>query len=248
MKSISCCSAAASSSVDALTLSISPLRPCVPLFQASMPSSTSSLWWMTSTGPSMRGVRSGPVTTTAISSRRSFSGSRPLISQSSQTRFWSLFFRVAAGAAAVGVDGFGHRAIVVDDPARERASLRAKLDCAMSAPLSASLLFTLAFAARAGRRPGREVLAGHAPGAPCGAPSRRGAARLRAGHHARGAPEGGRLHDRQDPLRPARDGLGRGGAAGLDPAGRPRSAQQGCCWTGWAAACCSSWRCWPPSR
>ena len=92
---------------------------------------------MTSTGPSMRGVRSGPVTTTAISSRRSFSGSRPLISQSSQTRFWSLFFS-AAGALQW---------------TRRRSGLwiRASGDCRRCPKLrrrmSASLILTYAFAA-----------------------------------------------------------------------------------------------------
>ncbi len=41
-KASSSASAWASVSVDALTLSIRPERPCVPLFQLSMPSSTAS--------------------------------------------------------------------------------------------------------------------------------------------------------------------------------------------------------------
>ena len=53
------------------TRSIRPLLPWVPLFQASMPSSTASLWWMANTGPSTRTVSSGSVTTTAISMMRS---------------------------------------------------------------------------------------------------------------------------------------------------------------------------------
>ena len=47
-----CCSACSSVTVDALTLSIRPLRPWVPLFQASILSSVSSDWWMANTGPS----------------------------------------------------------------------------------------------------------------------------------------------------------------------------------------------------
>ena len=88
---MSCAWASSSVTVDALTLSIRPLRPCVPLFQASMASSSASLWWITSTGPSMRSSKSGPVTITAISMMRSSSGFRPVISQSSQTKFWSDF-------------------------------------------------------------------------------------------------------------------------------------------------------------
>ncbi len=41
-----------------------------------------------------------------------------------------------------------------------------------------------------------------------------------------------------------RDGLEHGAAAGLDLAGRPRPAQQACCWLGSAAAWCSNWCCW----
>ncbi|KAG1242027.1 hypothetical protein G6F65_023218 [Rhizopus arrhizus] len=82
-------SACASDTVDALTLSIRPLLPWVDLFQLSMASSRLSGWWITSTGPSATTVRSGSVTTTATSMMRSFSGSRPVISMSSQTRRFS---------------------------------------------------------------------------------------------------------------------------------------------------------------
>src|SRR3990167_5225940 len=88
-KVINCSWACSSVVVDALTLAIRPLLPCVPLFQASILSSKASLWWITRTGPSMRHSRLGPVTMTAISMMRSTSGSRPVISQSSQTRFLS---------------------------------------------------------------------------------------------------------------------------------------------------------------
>src|SRR6218665_1361278 len=110
-KAMICCSACASVTPDALTLSINPLRPWVPLFQASILSSHSCDWWMTSTGPAMRGSRFGPVTTTAISSKRSASGVRPVISQSSQTTFWSDFASVhglggvVSGMARIVADG-----------------------------------------------------------------------------------------------------------------------------------------------
>src|SRR6218665_28042 len=126
-KAMICCSACASVMPDALTLSINPLRPWVPLFQASILSSHSCDWWMTSTGPAMRGSRFGPVTTTAISSKRSVSGVRPVISQSSQTRFWSDFASVhglgggVSGMARIVADGLawvgglaGGRGLVVD--------------------------------------------------------------------------------------------------------------------------------------
>ena len=47
-------------------------------------------------------LRSAPVTMTAISMRRSVSGSRPVISQSSQTRFWSLFGEGGGGRGGYG--------------------------------------------------------------------------------------------------------------------------------------------------
>ncbi|CFN75716.1 Uncharacterised protein [Bordetella pertussis] len=83
------CSAWASPSVDALTFSIRPLLPWVDLFQLSMASSRLSGWCTTSTGPSATTVRSASVTTTATSMMRSFSGSSPVISISSQTRRFS---------------------------------------------------------------------------------------------------------------------------------------------------------------
>src|SRR5947207_3413349 len=66
-----------------------PLLPCVPLFQASMPSRVASLWCTANTGPSTRATICGSVTTTAISMMRSRAGSRPVISRSIQIRFWS---------------------------------------------------------------------------------------------------------------------------------------------------------------
>ena len=88
--SITWASAWASSMVDALTRSIRPLRPWVPLFHASIASSAASLWCTAKTGPSTRRPSCGSVTTTAISMMRSVSGTSPVISRSIQTRFWSL--------------------------------------------------------------------------------------------------------------------------------------------------------------
>src|SRR5574344_521990 len=51
--------------------------------------SSASLWWITSTGPGTRTCSCASVTTTAISMMRSVLGLRPVISQSSQTRFRS---------------------------------------------------------------------------------------------------------------------------------------------------------------
>src|SRR5471032_870905 len=90
MKALSASSASASVTVDALTRSTRPERPCVPLFHASIFSSVSSLWWMANTGPSASTFRCMSVTTTATSMMRSVSGSRPVISMSTQTRFISL--------------------------------------------------------------------------------------------------------------------------------------------------------------
>src|SRR5471032_3165164 len=90
MKAISASSASASVTVDALTRSIRPERPCVPLFHASILSSVSSLWWIANTGPSASTFRCMSVTTTATSMMRSVSGSRPVISMSTRTRFISL--------------------------------------------------------------------------------------------------------------------------------------------------------------
>src|SRR4051794_8309171 len=82
---------------------------------------------MARTGPSMRGSRLGPVTTTAISMRRSISGSSPVISQSIQMRFWSLLSSVGTASGAASVMG---------------CDCRRKLP-----PMSPSYLMTLAFAA-----------------------------------------------------------------------------------------------------
>jgi len=51
----------------------------------------------------MRGSSAGPVTITAISISRSTSGSSPVISQSSQIRFWSLL-PSAAGVGLIASD------------------------------------------------------------------------------------------------------------------------------------------------
>src|SRR5712691_6094584 len=85
-----CSSAAASVSTEAFTLSISPERECVLLFQSSMASRTASGWRTTRTGASESVFSCESVTTIAISMMRSLSGSSPVISISNQTRlFWS---------------------------------------------------------------------------------------------------------------------------------------------------------------
>jgi hypothetical protein len=82
-------SAVASSTVEALTRSVKPLRPWVAVFQASMPARTASLWCTANTGPSILTFSCGSVTTTAISMIRSRSGTRPVISRSIQIRLLS---------------------------------------------------------------------------------------------------------------------------------------------------------------
>jgi hypothetical protein len=47
----------------------------------------------------MRGSKLGPVITTAISIKRSLSGSKPVISQSNQIKFWSFLASKTAGLA-----------------------------------------------------------------------------------------------------------------------------------------------------
>ena len=81
-----CAVATVSSKVEAFTLSIKPLRLCVPWFHASMPANTTSDWWITSTGDSPSTFNSASVTTTASSKMRSLSGNKPLISISSQIK------------------------------------------------------------------------------------------------------------------------------------------------------------------
>src|SRR5665647_1018268 len=91
---------------------------------------------MTSTGPSMRGSSFGPVTTIAISMIRLHSGSRPVISQSSQTRFWSDL----ASAAIVGGGFVGCMSRIVADGINSPAMTD-------SFPASSpSLMLTYAFA------------------------------------------------------------------------------------------------------
>src|SRR5260221_12849191 len=83
-------STSASSNRDDLTLSISPVRAWVLLFQSSMASRTASGWRTTKTGASETVFNRESVTTIAISMMRSLSGSSPVISMSNQRRlFWS---------------------------------------------------------------------------------------------------------------------------------------------------------------
>jgi hypothetical protein len=160
-------------------------------------------------------LRSGPVTTTAISMRRSFSGSRPLISQSSQTRFWSFFFRVGGGRGR-RVKGSGIAGVDSRPHARTKLAachvLFAHLHLAFAAALLAGLLVKFWLASRQVRHVARHR--GAVPGP------------FAADRVARRAPEGRRLHRRQVALRPARDGLERGRAAGMDAARRPDALNQ----------------------
>src|SRR3989344_1427798 len=134
-KAMICFSASSSVTVEAFTLSMRPLRPWVPLFQASILPSSSSDWWIAKTGPSMRGSRLGPVTMTAISRRRSVSGARPVILQSSPTRVWSDL----ASAGGVGLLASNMARIVAD-------GLNSPL-MPTSDAFSPALALTLAFAA-----------------------------------------------------------------------------------------------------
>src|SRR5690606_20880104 len=158
---------------------------------------------MTSTGPSTRVARSGEVTTTAISSRRSFSGSSPLISQSSQTRFWSLRARVVDAGAAGTVAGpvrpvFSAVLLIVRlspngyPPSGTPAP--APIDFRDGLPLHD--LVDRVCCPAAGR-PGGAPVAGQPPGTPCLAPPRTGPGRLCRDGVCRGAPQGSRLHHRQ---------------------------------------------------
>src|SRR5574343_783879 len=200
--------ALASSTVEALTRSIRPLRPWVPLFHASMASRTSSLWCTAITGPSTRTVIWGSVTTTAISMMRSVAGSSPVISMSSQTRFWSLRGRVSLLMGSPCRPGFsdiglGGESRDVRQPAHPRLH-RGPGHVAGAAPLAVE-----------------------PPDPPRRPPPRGPARRLRRHRERRGPPQGGRLHHR--PPAPGHLGgrLGRRGAAGLDAAGRPGRPQPG---------------------
>ena len=73
-------------SADALTLSISPERPCVPWFHESIAASVASSWCTTHTGASATVTSDASVTTSATSMTRSVSGLRPVISRSIQIR------------------------------------------------------------------------------------------------------------------------------------------------------------------
>src|SRR5260221_528014 len=78
-------STSASVRFEARTFSTSPDLPWVALFHESIPSSTSSDWWITYTGASAIVLRSASVTTIATSRMRSRSGTRPDISMSIHT-------------------------------------------------------------------------------------------------------------------------------------------------------------------
>src|SRR5215208_1288590 len=99
---------------------------------------------MTSTGPSILGSRLGPVTITAISSRRSTSGSSPVISQSIQMRFWSLLGRLA-GAVGTSSDIL---AIVADGLNFSAMSASYTLTLAFAAFLLAGLIVKFWLASR----------------------------------------------------------------------------------------------------
>ncbi len=137
-KASSSASACASVSVEALTLSIRPERPWVPLFQLSIASSTASSWWITSTGPSARICSSESVTTTATSMMRSFSGDSPVISISSQTRLFSLLTDLTAGGAeagaAAGTEAAGLELVIGlrEDRIAERWEYRASASWALA--------------------------------------------------------------------------------------------------------------------
>jgi hypothetical protein len=133
----------------------------------------------------------GPVTTTAISMMRSTSGSRPVISQSSQTRFWSLFPKGGAEGCAAIVSAI--RAIVADGLNSGWMPLSFPWTLAFAAFLLAGLGVKFWLATR-------QVRTSRATATPC-RPVRR--------HRLAGrAPEGRRLHRRQVARRPARDGFG----------------------------------------
>ena len=89
-KASSSASTAASSSVDARTRAVSPERPWVPVFHASIASSTASAWCTTSTGACATVRNWLSVTTSATSMMRSRSGSSPVISMSTQMRLSAL--------------------------------------------------------------------------------------------------------------------------------------------------------------
>src|ERR1044071_6320262 len=79
-------SASASLICDWRTRSVSPDAPWCLVFQSSMAARISSVWWITSSGPTAISVSCPSVRIVAISMIRSRSGSSPVISMSSQTR------------------------------------------------------------------------------------------------------------------------------------------------------------------
>src|SRR5574343_88473 len=216
--SITRASASASDTSLALTRSIRPLLPWVPLFQLSMPSSTASVWWMANTGPSTRMASVGSVTTTAISMMRSLSGFRPVISRSIHTRFCSLLR--SAGVSGVTVvaslmvfpSGSTRHCPATYTAGHDRLDLRRQRHRAV-----------LCLPARL--HPG-QLLAHGAADPPRGVAPRPRARALRRPHRPGRPPQGRRLHHRQGALFAAGRGLQRGAAAGLDPAGRAGRAER----------------------
>ena len=71
-----------------------------------------------------------------------------------------------------------------------------------------------------------EILAGFATDPPCGRPPRGGTTLVCRQHQPGRAPQGGRLHDCQNPLRPPGSGMGCGADFGLDAADRPVHTQR----------------------
>ena len=202
-------SAAASSIVDALTRSVRPLRPWVPVFQASMPASTASLWCTANTGPSTRTFSCGSVTTTAISMIRSRSGTSPVISRSIQIRL--------RRRGRVRIRSSADRKRARRQPPKISAMNSGALDTRLRA--------------RAGRFARPAHLAREPAGAARGAPPRRRARALPGHGRHRRAPQGRRLHPRPHPPRPVADGVRRRHLARLDLVRRPRPAQRGRCST-----------------
>src|SRR6476620_6950506 len=120
---------------------------------------------MTNTGPSTRASRLAPVTTTAISSKRSVSGSRPVISQSSQTRFWSDLARssgvglLASDMARIVADGLNSPHMPISDA----FSPSMPLTLAFAAALSLGLVLKFWLATRQIRHVARHRAAVPAP-------------------------------------------------------------------------------------
>src|SRR5579859_664967 len=79
-------SASSTPTVDARTCSVSPDFSCISRTTSNIPSSSSSLAWITTSTPSPRMLRLGSVTSAATSIRASCPRSSPVISQSIHTR------------------------------------------------------------------------------------------------------------------------------------------------------------------